>query len=364
MIDPIAKLHSPGGTLLSVYVNRRPPATRAALVDLLKPLRAVERGPAIDKSVRLDGARIVDMVARIDSDPVPAVAIFASHIDGVFEYLPLTDRVEEVASIGPRPNLRPLRAQPRPLRVGVIVADSSRARTYVMTGGGLHEVGEELSVDRGKDNYGGFAGYEEQRNRSRADEASAQLWKSAGRRLLEVHQDQPLELLVLGGHEETFEGVVSQLHPYLHVLPRTRATVDPHTLTSAELMGLVSREVDSERDRRAGELLDRLLMEAARGGEAVTGLAEVLEACNTHAVDRLVVAGPFAKPGVLCDGCGWLGRWALGCPVCGSGVFEVDDVVSAAMDATVEAGGRVDVVSVASPLDVSGVGALVRFRPM
>lgn len=362
MIDPIAKLHSPSGALISVYVSRRPQATRAALVDLVKPLRNSHRPRSVEKSIRADGDRIVDLAGRIETDGAPAAAIFASRAEGIFEYLPLTAPVDDVAMVGPRPHLRPLRAQPRPMRVGVLVADSGRARTYLMSGGGFHELGEELTADRGKDNYGGFAGYEEQRIRSRADEVSTHLWREAGRRLLDAHQDQPLEMVVIGGHEEAFDAMAGQLHTYLQALPQGRMVVDPHTLTRAELIAMVDREVDAQRTLREEETLARLLGEVGRRGEAVVGLSEVLMAANAHAVDHLVVAGPYSKPGVICDSCGWLSRTGTECPVCGAGTFEIGDVVSAAMDATIEAGGRVDIVSVASPLDASGVGAILRFR--
>jgi hypothetical protein len=43
-------------------------------------------------------------------------------------------------------------------------------------------------------------------------------------------------------------------------------------------------------------------------------------------------------------------------------MFEVEDVVGAAMDATVAAGGLVHQIEVASSLDVDGIGALTRFQ--
>lgn len=361
MIDPIAKLHSPSGSLISTYVTRRPPATRAVLVDLLKPLRKSHLPRSVDKSLRNDIDRIVDLASRIESDSAPAAAIFASHQDGIFEYLPLTGEVDDTAVVGPRPHLRPLRAQPRPMRVGVIVADMTKARTYLLSGGGFHELGHELEIDRGKDNYGGFAGYEENRNRARADEASTHMWREAGRRLLETHQDQPLEMVIIGGHEEMFDPLASQLHAYLRALPQGRLAVDPHTLRRSDLIQQASDVARRESLRREEQLLERLLAEAARGGAAVLGLSDVLRACNAHAVDDLVVAGPYAKPGVICDSCGWLGRSEAECPVCGTATFAIADVVAAAMDATVEAGGKVDIVSVATPLDASGVGSLLRF---
>lgn len=362
MIDPIAKLHSPNGTLLSIFVNRRAPATRAVLVDLLKAIRSEERQDrAAEKSIRFDCDRIIDSAARIDTETAPAVALFASHDDGIFEYLPLSATVEDTAVVGPRPLLRPLRAQPRPMRVGVIIADGARARTYVFAGGDLHDLGDELEVDPGKDNYAGFAGYEEHRIRSRADELANKLWRQAGRRLLDVHQDQALELVVIGSHEEFFDLIAAQMHAYLQDLPQGRIVVDPHTLTHAELSDMISGEIDRARVAYEERLLERVIGEVDAGGQAVAGLAPLLEAANAHAIDHMVVAGPYAKPGVQCDQCGWLGRTGTSCPVCGSPLFDVADVVAAAMEATVEAGGRVTIVSVASRLDAQGVAALTRF---
>ena len=361
MIDPIAKLHSPVGTLISLYVNRRAPATRAVLMDLLKPLRSAERERSAEKSVKLDCERILEAAKRIDAETAPAVAIFASHADGIFEYLSLTDSVEDVAVVGPRPLLRPLRAHPRPMRVGVVIADGSKARTYIANGSSFHELGDELVTDPGKDNYGGFAGLEEQRIRSRAEELSAKLWRQAGRRLLDAHQDQPLGLVIVGGHDEAFEEIASQMHAYLQALPQGRIVVDPHTLTRAELVEMVSEEVDKARAQAERELLDRLLDEVESDGAAVAGLGSVIDACNAHAVDEIVVAGNYAKSGVLCDECSWLGRIGTECPVCGSNLVEIDDVVAAAMEATVDTGGKVSIVSLASRLDAVGVGAFTRF---
>jgi hypothetical protein len=42
-------------------------------------------------------------------------------------------------------------------------------------------------------------------------------------------------------------------------------------------------------------------------------------------------------------------------------MFQVDDIVAAAMEATVAAGGRTHQIGVSSPLDAHGIGALTRF---
>lgn len=361
MIDPITSLHSPTGTLVSTYVNRRPPVTRAEMADLLKPLRETRRERTAAKSVRTDTDRLLDLASRIEADQSPAAAIFTSEADGIFEYLSLDEPVAPVATVGPRPYLRPLRARPRPVRVGVVIAETSRARTHVAFDGDLREVGPELTADVGKGNFGGFGGYEEHRIRARADEVAAKMWREAARRLLDEHKSEPLDLMVLGGHDESLEAIAEQLHPYLRALPQGRVNVDPRALSVSELSAIVDQHVDDHRRTQTESLLEDLLAEIDRGGQAVSGLARVLHACNAHAVSHLVVSGPFAKPGVMCDGCGWLSRTGDECSVCGGAVFAVDDIVAEAMESTLEAGGDVDVVDVASRLDADGVGATLRF---
>ena len=91
------------------------------------------------------------------------------------------------------------------------------------------------------------------------------------------------------------------------------------------------------------------------------GLRGVLEAVNGGAVDHLVVAGRFIRDGVRCPTCNRLDRNGGRCSACGSETTRIDDIVDAAIEQVLRTGGRTDQISVASSLDVHGVGALVRF---
>ena len=94
----------------------------------------------------------------------------------------------------------------------------------------------------------------------------------------------------------------------------------------------------------------------------VLGLAKSMESANVQAIDTLVVSGSFTRPGVVCNGCGHLSRSGEVCPVCTQRMFRVHDVVAAVMDSVVAAGGMVHHISVPSPLDADGIGAITRFR--
>jgi peptide chain release factor subunit 1 len=364
LADPIAGLRSSVGALITIFLDRPGPGGVAALLsDLLKPLReeAEQKGGVVRKSVRVDAERIHDLADRLEVDVAPAYAIFAADADDVFLVEPLTHTVPNVSSLGPRPYLRPLRAAPRPLRAGIIVGDRVSARIFV----GSDELVEELaaySVDIGKPNYGGFGGYEEHNVRAHADEESTRMWKEAGAGLLERHLDRPFDFLIVGGQEGTVEEIGRTLHPYLARLQRTTFAANPHTLTPAALRSNVLDLQREVRRQRESALAEHLVDTAKAGGLALLGLAQSLRACNAQAVETLVVAGSFTMPGVLCNQCGFLARAGDLCPVSGDPMFPVEDVVAAAMDATVGSGGTVHQIEVASPLDVDGVGVLTRFR--
>lgn len=362
MITPtLAGLRSTQGLLVSVYLNHPPGPSSALLSDLLKPLRARadELGRPAAKALRSTCDRIHDLSARIDADPAPAVAVFAS--EDVFEYLPLQQRVWDHASVGPHPYLRPLRALPRPLHAAVLVAERRRAFLYELHDDDIAPLAETLTADVGKANYGGFQGYEEHRVRGHAGEETARMLREATERLLARHQEEPFEMLAVGGHQEALDELTAHLHPYLQAVPMERFVIDPHTMTPPIIRERVKGLVDRIRADEEQRLVERTLAAVESETGAATGTAAVLTAANARAVDLLVVSGRFDKSGVVCDGCGWLGRSAELCPVCGRTVFRVDDVVGEAMEAVVAAGGTATQVSLASPLDRFGVASILRF---
>ncbi|MFZ0013695.1 MAG: hypothetical protein WAL25_06205 [Acidimicrobiia bacterium] len=362
--DRIAELRSRDGSLISVYAGRPSPGGFGALLsDLVKPIR--ERSGQFDrkvqKSVRTDTERIHELADQLELDSAPGYAIFASDLDDTFVLEPLGNPAPNVSTIGPRPYMRPLRATPRALRSGIIVADSTKARTFTGVEGMVEEVHDAIDANVGKRDYGGFAGYDEHTVRSRADELTAKLWREAGERLLERHVERPFDYIAIGGHEETLDEIAGNLHPYLARLQRETFTARPQNVTISALRAEVEEMDRNVRRQRHAALAGRVCDTAWSGGNAVLGLSDVIDAANAQAVDTLVVAGPFSRSGEICDSCGHLSRDGSECPVCGSTMFPADDIVGAIMDATVVAGGSVTQIAVASPLDREGIGALTRF---
>lgn len=361
--DRIADLRSEDGSLISLYAGRPSPGGFGALLsDLTKAVRdlASKLDRNVQKSVRTDIARIHDLADQLELDSAPAYAIFASDIDGIFVLEPLSHPVPDTSGIGPRPYMRPLRATPRSLRSGIIVADHTTARTFTGVEGVVEEVGSSLHVDVNR-SWGGFSGYDEHTVRARAEEVTVKLWRQAGQRLLEKLLDRPFDYLAIGGHEQTIDEIAKTLHPYLARLPTESFIVNPQNLEYPGLRTEVMGMDDEVREHRQSTLAGKVYDMAWSGGNALLGLHEALLAANTQAIDTLVVAGPFTRPGVICDTCGYLARDGEKCPVCEQALFAVDDVVGALMESVVGASGAVHQISVPSPLDTHGVGALTRF---
>lgn len=362
--DRIADLRSHTGSLISLYASRPSPGGFAALLSALtKPLRerSADMGRVVQKSVRGDAERIHDLADQLELDSAPGHAIFASDVDGTFVLESLGYPAPNVSTIGPRPYMRPLRAAPRALRSGILMADNTLARTFTAMEGIVDEIKAPIGADIGNRSWGGFSGYEEHTVRSRAGEVTTKLWREAGERLLDSHMEKSFDYLAVGSHEETIEEIARTLHPYLARLPRATFNVNPQVIGLPGLRVEVASMDRQMRKHRQSALAGRVCDTAWSGGNALLGLQEVIDAANAQAIDTLVVAGPFSRSGAICDACGHLVRDGSTCPICDLALFPVDDIVGAVMESVVAAGGAVSQISVASPLDRPGVGALTRF---
>lgn len=362
--DPIAELRSPAGALISMFIERPAPGGLAALVsDLGRVVRtaAEKRGREVKKSVEADVSRIKSMTDDLEGQSIPAYAVFASDLDGIFTVKPLTHTVSSAAVLGARPYMRPLRAVPRPTRAGVLVADRSTARVFVSFDGSIDEISDPLIASIGKTNFGGFSGYDEHTARGRAQEAAFRLWREAGQLLLERHLNASFDFMAIGSFEEMVEDMRGVLHPYLLDLPQVSFVANPTTITPAALRTELARQRQTLREQSELALADDLLSAAARGDRGILGINAVVDATNIQSIAELVVAGDFAKPGAMCRNCGFLARQSGTCPVCQAPMLQVDDVVSALMDATIATGGRVHQICVGSRLDKDGIGAITRF---
>jgi len=369
-VDRIRQFTSYTFPVLSVYVNRvGTPRDRtsmgATVTELLRPIREVAESGELSHeaamSLRSDVKDVQALADRIEADPAPAVAVFSCHGADWLEYVSLNRRVWDVAQIGIRPYLRPLRAAETEFRSVAVIFEPRRSVVFVKTSNEFWEYGEVLEEAVRKSNYGGFGGYEERGVRSHADAVVQRHFKETADLVFRLYQEEGFDFLFVGGHQEAIDEGSRLLHPYVKGRLAGSFVIDTHTMTPAlireQMVELERAAVVGLEAARVQELLDI----AGAGGQAVLGIVDVLAAVNSRAIDRLIVSGNFAKEGAVCESCGWLSRNGTSCPVWGSGTRPTDDLVGEIIEATIDESGEVLQVSIASALDQQAIGAVLRF---
>jgi len=370
-VDQIRQFTNSTLPVLSVYLNRvgtpgDRQSTGARLTELLRPVREVVESGGLSHeammSLRSDVKAVQSLADRIDADPA-SVAIFTCHGSDWFHYVPLNRSVWDVARIGNRAYLRPLRVAEMEFRSAAVIFEPRRSVLFIKNGDVFREYGEVVEESVRKSNYGGFAGYEERGVRSHADAVVQRHFKETADLVFRLFQDEGFDFLFLGGHQESIDEGTKLLHPYVKARLAGSFVIDTHTMTPAlvkdQLVDLEKTAIEAQEADRVQELLDT----AGAGGPAVLGIADVLAAVNARAIDRLIVSGSFTKEGRVCESCGWLSRNGTSCPVCGSATRPTDDLVDEIIEATIGESGEVLQVSIASALDQKAIGALLRFRP-
>jgi peptide subunit release factor 1 (eRF1) len=97
-------------------------------------------------------------------------------------------------------------------------------------------------------------------------------------------------------------------------------------------------------------------------GSGVAGLDAVLRALVEHRVDTLLVSDGFEVPGWRCRNCDHLAKVGRSCPLCGTDMDQVTDVVEEAVESALAQSSRVIVCDGNADLDCLGrIGALLRF---
>ena len=371
-VDRLRSMGSDGFPVLSVYVGLEPgtdalrnlPARlNGMLADVQREADDLPRDQRL--SVRADVDAVIELPRLVVGKVGRGVAVFRSTGGGIDEVVELPGPVRDRVVVDSSPYLRPLDSMLEHYRRFCVVVVDRRIGSIFRFHMGQLETWEEMREEEiRKANYGGFAGYEERRVRSHADEVAARHYREIASRLSELERAEPgFDLLIVGGPDEHVAGLVDAIHPDLAKRLAGTFTIDPGTMTPAIVLAH-SREVAEkfEADEQRA-LVERLRDTTASGGAAALGIEDVAAAANQRAVEVLLVRAGVTDTGSACESCGWvMVEPRPACPACGGEVRDVPDVIDAIADSTRAAGGRVQHILVESALDEDEVGAFLRYR--
>ena len=276
------------------------------------------------------------------------------------EIIPVRAAFEDAVIVNARPHLRPLAAALEAVVPALVVfVDGVHARLVPLRPDGP---GDEITVHSDVDGRHVAADRYDRENHDQryVEEQRGHHYERVARAVEDAVRRDAVQRIVLAG--ETRAVALFRQHLPRDVDDRVVAAIaaaghEP-TMVIATRAAEHLTHADEQDDANT---VDRLLDAAGKGGRAVTGLEETLEAVNRNAVQQLYVLPDFERMGVVCRGCGALQPVAGRCRFCGDAV-QAAELGEAMASRVLASGGRVGLIGRHAELrSRGGVGAILRY---
>lgn len=358
-----------GGTpVVSVYLNTRwrdehhRDRVRVYLEQALARARAAPGGEALTEDLDWVEREGQALIAQSRYPDASGVALFASRALGLREVLPLAVPFEDAFVVADQPYLRPLAALAGEVPSALVVhVEARRARLIPLDAAGAGEVVALESDVPGQHRRGGWAQLAQSRYQRHIQAHRAQHFQAVAEALRALVEERGVQVLVLAGAART----VAAFRPHLPASLAARvagrvagARHEAPPVLAGRAFGVLARH----RAEHLRATVEQVLTEAARGGAAVAGPEETLEAVSRGAVHRLYLLRAFEEAGGRCGACGRLQRADEGrCRACG-GVTRRVELGEAMVNRVIATGGSVELVEAHPGLTgVGGVAARLRY---
>ncbi|MCU1494991.1 MAG: hypothetical protein JWO62_2755 [Acidimicrobiaceae bacterium] len=334
------------------------------LKDLIKPVRerAASEGLSHEarESLLADADRILELDQLVPKLQGRTLAFFCCNERGFEEAVVLPGGLPDRVELDATPFMRPLvMVHDEAHRYAVVVVDREQGELFDFYLGVLEA--KEREHDKALRNPNFAAGDREYGVHHKAQELAKHHYRKVADALVQFLQEDGIELVVVGGHEESVPAFLDVVPHDLHQKVIGTFIVDPHTMTPASVSDVAQRVVDDYERREEEKFVSEAIERVAAGGLGALGIEWCLLATDELAVDRLLVDAYVTEPGRVCDSCGWLGLTGDECPVDGSPTRTTPDVIDEMVTRVLESSGHVEHVHIETPLRDHLVAALLRF---
>ncbi len=365
-LNELVEFRSQSSTILSVYLNVDP--TQQTSDKYRLTLRALLKDVA--EEAEAEDVEAVERFFDFEYDwQGKGVVVFSCHDEGFWRSYSLAVPVHNYAYVSHRPYIKPLTDVLDAYgRYGVILVDSAGARMFLFNLGELEETtgtfGEEVRRIKhgGASGVAGMRGGVAARAARRGEEVVLRNLKEVSEATESFCESNGCQRLVLGGTEAN----VSQL---LDVLPKAlqdkvigNFAVD-FNAPAGEIQARSMDLIEDRAEERERELVDEMIAGWKRGSGATAGLSDTLVALQEHRPWILLVAAGYEASGFRCKSCRYLMLVEPEeCPLCGSEVERVEDLVETMTHRALEQGIEVEIVRGNEKLEEAGsIGALLRY---
>lgn len=301
----------------------------------------------------------------------PGLALFCGSAGDFFRAYPSPVAFRNRIRLGPRPYVKPLaHLLDHYAHFGVILVDRVGGHFYEYHLGELQATDSYTGEDvrKLKDGTGSSAVGRRGGGGTSGPGGSKHEGEVVNRNLRETaaaanhfFADRPIRRLFLGGTSETVAQFREMLPKQLQSCLAGTLSIDVDAGEPAvrrQALELL-RQVNAEREAK---LVERLATVHAKGGNAVAGLDDTLQAISEKRVEVLIISDGYRAPGYVDEPSGYVVANLARSPLGEQDLAAVSDVVDAAVAQTVVQGGHVEVISDNAALeDLGRIGAILRF---
>ncbi|MCB9418555.1 MAG: hypothetical protein H6667_02030 [Ardenticatenaceae bacterium] len=296
----------------------------------------------------------------------PGLAVFTSVDGAFFRDYPTAVSFRNRLRIGDKPYVKPLaHLMDHYAHYGVIMVDKVGARFFEYHLGELQNNDGYMGEDVQKLKKGGGSSAVGMRaggsGARREDEVIQRNLRESAAAASKFFAHKPIRRLFLGGTAETV-GQFSDLLPkqLQSCLAGTFAmdmNAGEHEVRQ-ETLDLLAK-ANNEREQK---LVETMVTTQAKGGNAVTGLDDTLQAISEKRVQSLIISDGFRTPGYVHPESDFVTANLARSPLSDTDMTQIEDVVDAAVALTMNQGGHVEIISNNPALESVGrIGAILRY---
>lgn len=361
-LHELLSFESNNGPVISLYLDSD--TSQETMETIKLQVKGMIREAVVDQEE--DVAAIEQYLDLSYGWDTPGLALFSGSAGKFFRSFPTAVAFRNRVRVGQKPYVKPLaHLLDFFAHYGVILVDRIGARFFEyhlgelqQTEGFLGEDVHKLKKGRGSTAVGMRGG---QGGGKHEEEVAQRNLREAAEAAKTFFQGRPIRRLFIGGTSETVasfrELLPKQLQSCLAGTFAMDMNAGEHAVRKQSLQLL--QEANLERENK---LVDLLITTQAKGGAAVLGLDDTLQAVSEKRVQTLIISDGYRMPGYSDPSYNFVVANLAKSPLSDDELTIVDDVVDAACISTMNNGGHVEVIRANKQLEAAGsIGAILRY---